>query len=101
MFGSGSLEGMDNIKEHLTHLEAVDYFNDNRDLFRDAGEYSAIPTKPCPQCSSIVWIIITQEAYDRYRSGALIQNAFPTMSHVLRERFLSGFCGPCWENIFS
>ena len=35
----------------------------------------------------------------RYRSGALLQNAFPTFSPSQREFLYTGICDRCWDSM--
>lgn len=54
----------------------------------------------CPMCGAHHALTVELEQYLNYLDGELIQDAFPKMSPTDRERFLSGFCPDCQEEIF-
>ncbi|HCU81363.1 MAG TPA: hypothetical protein DGN60_09415 [Chloroflexi bacterium] len=43
---------------------------------------------------------VTQEQYDRYKSGWYVQDAFPNLSDDEREFIISGVTAEEWSNIF-
>ena len=43
---------------------------------------------------------VTQEMFDEWRSGALIQNAFPHLTPDEREFILTGYTPEDWEAMF-
>lgn len=60
----------------------------------------SIKSKPCPECGAVATIPVKLEELIAYEGGALIQNAFPTMSADDRERLMTGFCPACWNRLF-
>lgn len=56
--------------------------------------------KQCPFCGKEYTFEVSTEGYDKYMAGALVQNAFPTLSATKREHFVSGLCAKCQEKIF-
>ena len=54
----------------------------------------------CPMCNTYHTLTVELEQYLNYQAGGLVQEAFPDMSPTDRERFLSGFCPDCQEEIF-
>ena len=54
----------------------------------------------CPWCGKEYTWEVPTEGYDRWRKGALIQNAFPTLSATEREYFLTGYCEECQAKLF-
>lgn len=54
----------------------------------------------CPFCGKVTEIQIDAEGYNRWKSGTLIQTAFPQMSTDDRELLITGICPPCWNSIF-
>ncbi len=54
----------------------------------------------CPMCGAYHMLTVEMEQYLDYQSGALVQDAFPEMSSIDRERFISGLCPDCQEKIF-
>jgi hypothetical protein len=59
-----------------------------------------IQTLPCPGCGERIMAPITNEEYERLQRGDLIQKALPNHSADTRERFVSGYCSPCWDELF-
>lgn len=54
----------------------------------------------CPICGGINYITIKAEDYQKYKKGALVQDAFPYLSAEERELILSGTCSRCWDKCF-
>jgi predicted RNA-binding Zn-ribbon protein involved in translation (DUF1610 family) len=59
-----------------------------------------IESPPCPKCGKTAFFEVTEEELKKRNQGELIQVAFPKMSADDRERFVSGYCPPCWDEIF-
>lgn len=63
-----------------------------------------IESKSCPGPSHEGPLTLTVEvdevAYQRWLKGAYIQDVFPNLSRDDRERFISGYCTPCWDQLF-
>lgn len=59
-----------------------------------------IQTMACPMCDEQPTVELTDEEYEALKSGTLIQKAMPTRSADFREKFLSGYCGKCWDIVF-
>lgn len=59
-----------------------------------------IITKTCTNCGRTFEIEITEDAYQQYLNGELIQYAMPDLGAGLRELFISGLCSDCWDRIF-
>lgn len=57
--------------------------------------------KMYPFCRGLTTITVEQKAYDNYLNGALVQNAFPTMSATDRETIISGMCPDCQAEFFN
>jgi hypothetical protein len=62
-------------------------------------EYT-ISSLPCPTCSSILTINLDGLHLFLLNQGSLIQEVLPNESRATRETFLTGYCSPCWSNIF-
>ena len=45
-------------------------------------------------------LAITAEQIERYRSGALIQNAFPNLTDAEREFYKTGYTPEDWQTMF-
>lgn len=58
-------------------------------------------TVRCPQCNRDREIApVTEEQFDSWRSGMLIQRAMPLLSRDDREGLISGYCTTCWNKAF-
>jgi len=55
----------------------------------------------CPCCGESTSIMITEDEYSELQNGELIQNVLKRIPPEIRERYISGFCPKCWDNIFS
>lgn len=60
-------------------------------------------TRTCPFCGKEHSITVDQnaltEGMQKYKEGALIQNAFPTFSADEREFLTTGICPTCWDSL--
>ncbi len=54
----------------------------------------------CPFCGKLNHIHAKQSEFDAWQAGALVQDAFPTMSLADRESLISGLCLDCQADIF-
>ena len=56
----------------------------------------------CYKCSEIEKIkVLTQNFDDWDIQGNMVQYAFPDLDKTIRELFISGICGVCWEKMFN
>ena len=55
----------------------------------------------CPFCGAVSFVDVDEEAFIRWQSGELIQNAFPYMRADDREILISGLCYDCQADFFS
>lgn len=57
----------------------------------------------CPSCGKEWSITVDAESYkagiEKYRAGAMIQQAFPMWTPSQRELLLSGICDKCWQEM--
>lgn len=60
------------------------------------GKY-LVDSQPCPSCGDVLTAEIDGPHLFAYNHGALGQDVFPDMSPDNRERFMTGFCPPCYE----
>lgn len=57
--------------------------------------------KECVMCKEKTTITLTLKEAERISEGKeLIQNIVPNMAPELREMFISGVCGKCFDNMF-
>lgn len=55
----------------------------------------------CPHCEEEHTVRCTEEGYEAWQKGALIENAMPELSAADREMLITGYCGRCWDKLFS
>jgi len=54
----------------------------------------------CNTCHTTKTFEVDEQAYCRWREGALIQHSFPDMMPDDRELLISGICGKCFDKMF-
>jgi len=54
----------------------------------------------CKQCQDVIHVPVTLTQLNTWAAGAMIQHAFPELSADVRELFISGICGPCFDKLF-
>lgn len=54
----------------------------------------------CPWCGKDYEFKVPYDGYIKWRSGVLIQNAFPTLTPTEREYMLTGYCADCQKKLF-
>lgn len=54
----------------------------------------------CPFCRQAHEVTTTEEAYNKWQNGELIQNAMPFLSAIEREQLISGCCPECQKKFF-
>lgn len=55
--------------------------------------------RTCPFCRTHRANTYDWEQYKAWRSGTLIQDAFPNSTDDEREFLITGICAKCWDNI--
>lgn len=63
------------------------------------GNYSAT-SLPCPKCGDILTLDINGQQLFAYNQGSYADKVFPEGNPDLWERFISGYCNPCWTDLF-
>lgn len=63
------------------------------------GTY-AVTSLACPVCATTATVEIFSQNLWQYNQGADIQTVMPSEPNDVRERFISGYCPPCWSNLF-
>ncbi len=66
---------------------------------KEEGLYN-LTSVECPSCNSHLTIEISGESAFLLNQNALIQNVLPDQTLDVRERFISGICGTCWDTMF-
>lgn len=59
-----------------------------------------VRTAPCMHCGQTSEIKIPSKAYEAWRRGEHIQNAWPDASPTVREMLISGTHPECWDELF-
>lgn len=59
-----------------------------------------VKTLPCPLCGDSATIEVMESEWKLLKNGAYIQDALSRLSPTIRERFISGTCGECWDKLF-
>ena len=59
-----------------------------------------IQSIPCIACKTVITIQITAPQLWAYNNGAHVQEVIPDESLAIREQFITGTCGTCWDNMF-
>ncbi len=54
----------------------------------------------CPYCGRKSIIQVNDNEYKKWKSGTLIQNAFPNFTPDQREQIMTGICNVCWDETF-
>lgn len=59
-------------------------------------ETMAVHTAACRICGKTSWIEVPVDGYARWKGGAYIQDAFPSLDADQRELLMTGTHAPCW-----
>jgi len=93
----------------VNNMYVVDNLRESNPLFEeyqmllekhDGMDVTILMTKPCFHCGDSALIAVSDSDLERYKNGALIQEAFPEMSIVDREMLISGTHEACWNKIY-
>lgn len=63
------------------------------------GKYNA-DSLPCPQCNTVLTVEVEGANVFKYHQGYGIVDVLGHLSADERERFISGYCGDCWDALF-
>ena len=63
------------------------------------GQYT-ISSLPCPKCEDILTLEIAGARLFRFHQGGSISEVLPDEPLATRERFITGYCEPCWDELF-
>jgi hypothetical protein len=61
----------------------------------------SVTSIPCPYCNTTITLEITGAQLWLYNNNASIQEVLHDIDISVRERFMTGICGPCWDNMFN
>ena len=65
----------------------------------EEGKYQ-LTSLPCPTCKQTLTLDVSSYAVFQLNQGAGAMTVLPDVSVDVRERFMSGFCSPCWTATF-
>ena len=54
----------------------------------------------CPIGGEEKTLVVEAAAFDYWKDGAYVQEAFPNMHEDDRERLITGVCPDCWSSLF-
>lgn len=63
------------------------------------GTYK-VDSLPCPNCQDTLTIELDGANVFLYHRGASSEEVLEHLSLDDRERFISGYCGPCWDEVW-
>ena len=66
----------------------------------DEDKYQ-ITSLPCRTCEQTISLEINGQALFQLNQGAGAMTVLPDVSVDVRERFMSGYCPPCWTALFA
>ena len=61
----------------------------------------SVTSLPCPHCNTTVTLKITGEQLWQYNNNFSIQDVLHDIDIPVRERFMTGICGDCWDKLFN
>lgn len=61
----------------------------------------SVTSLPCPHCNTTVTLEITGEQLWQYNNNFSIQDVLHNIDVPVRERFMTGICGDCWDKLFN
>ena len=93
----------------VNDMYVVDYLRETHPLFQEyrmllekhhGMDVTILMSKPCFHCGDSGLVVVTNSDLERYKNGALMQEAFPEMSIENREMLISGTHEACWNKIY-
>ena len=67
---------------------------------KEEGLYN-LTSVVCPGCNTSLTLEISGQSAFLLNQNALIQDVLPDETLDVRERFISGICGTCWDAMFA
>lgn len=59
-----------------------------------------VKCRPCPDCGKAGRVEVEEEDFYAWQNHVLIQEAFPYLNADQREMLMTGYCGPCWAELW-
>jgi hypothetical protein len=66
-------------------------------ILKDQNEQETVVEAVCPGCSGVERMTVKTASLAMWNRGDLIQDAFPELDASQRERFITGYCDPCFQ----
>lgn len=86
--------------EFPTLESALIAFNEKgEEYYPEEPEIACVASKPCPECQQHVYFLLPFSATQAYQISHNVNNSFPMLDRDQRERFITGYCVPCWDNL--
>lgn len=71
------------------------------DVSKIQEQLYSVTSLPCPHCYTTVTLEITGAQLWLYNNNASIQEVLHDIEIPVRERFMTGICGDCWNKLFN
>lgn len=71
------------------------------DVTKIKEQLYSVTSLPCPHCNTTVTLEITSEQLWQYNNNFSIQDVLHNIDVPVRERFMTGICGDCWDKLFN
>jgi len=88
--------------EFPTLESALIAFNEKgEEYYPEEREIACVASKPCPDCQQRVYFLLPMSATQAYSINHHVGQSFPMLNADQRERFITGYCVPCWNDLFA
>jgi hypothetical protein len=77
------------------------YSQEGDEYYPDEPEVACLRSKLCPDCGGSAYFLVPVSATVAFAITHHVTNSFPMMNRDQRERFITGYCVPCWDNLFA
>ena len=64
------------------------------------NERYVVTSHACPMCGDTLTVSISSAELFAYHQGGLAQTVLSNYDADVRERFITGICGTCWDEMF-
>jgi hypothetical protein len=65
------------------------------------NERYVVTSHPCPTCNEEKTVSVSSQQLFAYHQGGYAQDVLSDYDADVRERFITGICGTCWNEMFS
>ena len=77
------------------------YSQDGDEYYPDEPEVACVRSKACPDCKEHAYFLVPVSATLAYAVSHHVGQSFPMFNADQRERFITGYCAPCWNDLFA